>query len=121
MSELTLNEQYAVTCKGYPAPPGPPKHPRMTTDREYRPCTHNYLSDPAEFARMVKALIAAKVEPMFQDLTELGVPHEPDDYICAFDNGGRFAHLKIPDDCKGSTPEEAAARACVALNLRVEP
>lgn len=109
-SELTLNGQYAVTCKGViDNRANTPAEmawgiPQETPEHYY----HNwmmklpdYLSDDAEFGRMMKALwVANKVGSM--------------DHI-QWSKGETFALNGI----HYSTPNEAAARACIALGLRV--
>lgn len=103
MSDLTLNEQYAVTCKGWrdcgdKGCWGPSaESPSMMPD---------YLSDDAELGRKWKAL---------NQVANVTFYKEKDVYFCSVckraDGFVKNSH--------GASDHEAAARACIALKLQV--
>lgn len=114
MNDLTLNEQYAVTCKGWKSEkPRICKHVSKQGIGYLCPeCLPDYLSDDAELGRMVKVLLDPRGdhEDSYNLITYKGGHHG----FCV-DNANNYKRIVG----SSPTPNEAAMRACIALKLEV--
>lgn len=109
MSELSLNEQYCLICKGFVASKHPddggygyqwPNRIKGCEKWTVTALLPDYLADDAEFGRMVKALYFQ--EPWIQNCGPSG---------CLINTN--------TEQYEGATLQEATARACIALKLQV--
>ena len=103
MSELTLNEKYAMTCKEYGIMNTPFGTRFARAEEPWGDCP-DYLSSDAELGAMVRALI------------KIGIL-EFCDSACGY---CRVTRNDGKDNYLGNNLNEAAASACIALKLRVE-
>lgn len=111
MSELTLNEQYAVTCKGWICNENKLTYKWEHTNLNPVGQLPNYLSDDAELGRMVKALGKAD-------------PREFIQYWCG--EGSEQWALDVSELLPrkenmfyAMSAHEVFMRACIALKLQV--
>lgn len=104
----TLNEQYAVTCKGWIDNRGvPDEMPWGRPDNCWYNELPDYLTSDAELGAMIRAL-AEYGEIGFHKNASKGFTLWHD---CEKSGNNEFDEVTL---------NEAAARACIALKLRVE-
>lgn len=118
-SELSLNEQYAVTCKGWTklAQPRSIKpfgyvHWENTVTHILRHTLPDFIHSDAELGRMVKTL-----RPEINSFGSIRIIRRDNGDVLFLVETRAINGIEV--EGRGTTENEASARACIALKLQV--